>query len=77
MPLQPPVPSGVRRLLYFMACRCDREKFEPSEIGYFRWLQMFGGENQDLDAGWFMGLVGSAAAAFSAAARPLCPSEMI
>lgn len=24
---QPPVPSGARRLLYFVACRCDREKF--------------------------------------------------
>lgn len=27
MPLQPPVSSGARRLLYFVACRCDREKF--------------------------------------------------
>lgn len=24
---QPPVPSGAWRLLYFVACRCDREKF--------------------------------------------------
>lgn len=74
---QPPVPSGARRLLYFVACRCDREKFVAIRNRLFQRLQMYGGENQDLDAGWFMGLAGSVAAAFSAAARPLCPSEMI